>query len=225
MTLTITSKTLNEIPLLKDVPPPILSELVDHARIVELSAGAVLFSQDDLPDAFYLIEDGQLHIERHYETGEYRVLTTIGPYETVGEMSSLADQPRAVTVTAVSDCVLVAIERASFLDLLKRHPDVASPIMVKLAQQLHATHLNLHEYAIGNPQARLANLLLLMADNETGEVSHHLKKHQVANAAAVDSVWLDMMLRDWADKGYLSMDGREVVLQDVEMMREIAGLA
>ena len=225
MTISITPKTLIEIPLLKDISPKILSELVDHARIVELSAGDALFKQDDPPDAFYLIEDGQLHIERHYETGEYRVLTTIGPYETLGEMSALADQPRAVTVTAVSDCILIAVERSSFLEVIKRHPEVASTVMVRLAQQLHATHLNLHEYATGNPEARLANLLLLMADNETGVVSHHLKKHQVSNAAAVDSVWLDMTLRDWADKGYLSLNGREVVLQDVEMMREIAGLA
>jgi CRP-like cAMP-binding protein len=225
MSLTVTSKTLTEIPLIKDLSPKILTELVDHARIVELSAGDVLFKQDDLPDAFYLIEDGQLHIERHYETGEYRVLTTLGPYETLGEMSALANQPRAVTVTAVSDCMLIAIERASFLSVIDRHPEVASNAMMKLAAQLHATHLNLHEYASGNPEARLANLLLLMADNETGVVSQHLKKHQVANAAAVDDVWLDRTLRDWARNDYLTINGREVILQNIGMMREIAGLA
>lgn len=224
MSLTVTPKTLHEIPLIKDLSSNILNELVAHSHVLELQAGDVLFKQNDPPNAFYLIEDGQLHIERYYETGESRVLMTIGPYETVGEMSVLADQPRAVTITAVSDCLLVAIERADFLDVINRHPEMANSLLQKLADQLHATHLNLHEYAFGNPEARLANLLLLMADNDTGEISHHLKKHQVANAAAVDSVWLDQTLREWANRGYISMNGREVILQDAAYMREIAGL-
>lgn len=221
----VTVQHLREIPIFQDLPQDLLNTLAQQCRQVDIHAGESVFYQGDDSPAFYVVEDGQLHVIRHYDTGEDIVLATFSPYEIIGEMSMFAQEPRTVTVMAVSDCVLVEITYAALTTLMSQHPVMTMTVLTALSKRLHRINLLMHEFALGNPAARLANLILLMADNVTGPISVNARLQQMARAAGLDMGALNTILSEWVGRGYISRAGNQLSLMNVEAMSEIAGNA
>jgi CRP/FNR family transcriptional regulator len=224
--LTVTPTKLAEIPLFEDVAPAALAELADHIQVMEVHAGETLFKQGDPTDRLYLIESGQIHVVRHYDDGEDVILQTLSPYEALGEISMLADERRQVSAITVSDCTLIALERSVLYGTMEKHPQMSATLLKHVAARLHEEHLRLREFAVGSPNARLANLFLLMADNNPGPgvIARTANQGEIARAAGVDAKWLASTLRDWEGKGYIEMDGQTLMLRDLAALREMTKL-
>ncbi|MBN1966351.1 MAG: Crp/Fnr family transcriptional regulator, partial [Anaerolineae bacterium] len=161
MSATATADDLRMARLFRDLPQAALDELAAQSRLLELRAGEKLFAQDDASDALYILQEGQIHVLRQHPTGEEVVLATEVPYYVIGEISALAGERRSGAVAAVTDSVLVAINRAAVFDVCNRFPDVAASLITYLSGRLYRMNLLVREYAIGNVAARVASALLL----------------------------------------------------------------
>ncbi len=65
-----------------------------------------------------------------------RVLEKIGPGGVFGEMALVNQAPRAATATTETDCTLLAINRADFMNLLKIKPAFAMNLLKALSERL-----------------------------------------------------------------------------------------
>jgi CRP-like cAMP-binding protein len=222
-TTQVTAQKLREISLLQEASAEALTELAAHAFVRDLHAGETLFEQDAPGDAFYLIEEGQMHIVRHYASGEEVVLATLGPYDVVGELSGVVGQPRTGSVVAASDCTLIGLEHRALMHAVEHIPGVASSVMRQLGLRLYRMNLQVREHAIGNAQARVASLLLLLAGDKPGLITPTARIIRMARATGMDPDMLERLLREWARLGYLEFDGRRLGLRSVEAIRGIAG--
>ena len=213
---------LKDVHFLRTIPEPLVQQLAAACRTVELDAGDNLFRQDDPGDSFYIIEDGQVHVTRHYENGEELILATLGPYEVVGEMSMLAREKRGVSVDAVGDCSLTALDSDLFYDTMASHPEMAAEVLASIGKYLHNLHRNVHEHSICDAEVRLASLLLLMVDHDSGIVTEQLHRRQMARASGVDSVWLKQTLKLWEAQGIVQQIEHQLRIIDMAALRDIA---
>ncbi len=78
-----------------------------------LAAGETAFREGGPPVAAYLIERGEVRLS----AGAVE-LARLGPGDLLGEMAVLDDAPHTVTATALSDCVLLALDRAQIAERL-----------------------------------------------------------------------------------------------------------
>jgi NTE family protein len=129
---------------------------------VTLPGGATLFEQGDHADAYYVLLRGRLAVFRSNEAGHEQRLVDIGVGEGVGEMALLSDEPRAATVRAVRDVELVALDAASFLDLVERVPEVGIGVMRSLVHRLRAT------MAATPARPRVATVTVITLDDRPG---------------------------------------------------------
>jgi predicted MFS family arabinose efflux permease len=83
--------------------------------LVEVTApgGDTLITTGEVSDRFYLIADGDLEV---FVDGALR--RVCGPGDGVGEIGLVRDVPRTATVRARNDTVLLALDRATFLDVV-----------------------------------------------------------------------------------------------------------
>ncbi len=213
---------LRDVHFLRTTPEPLIHQLAAACRAVELEAGDNLFRQDDPGDSFYIIEDGQVHVTRHYENGEELILATLGPYEVVGEMSMLACEKRGVSVDAVGDCSLTALDSDVFYATMATHPEMATQVLTSIGKYLHSLHRNVHEHSICDAEVRLASLLLLMVDHASGIVTERMHKRKMARATGVDTVWLKQTLRLWEEQGIVQQVEQQLRVANMAALREIA---
>ncbi len=94
-------------------------------RTRRFSPGEVLFSAGEPGDGFYLIESGRVQIFAAVGTGDPRLLATLGPGDTVGEMAVLDDAPRSATARAETATETRHMGRDELLQLLEQQPGLA----------------------------------------------------------------------------------------------------
>lgn len=229
MAATIDYHKLSAIPIFKNLPPETLAPLAANIRMVDLYAGEVLFQQGDIARTLYLIETGKIQIIREYDSKEEIVLATLGPGEVVGDLSMIVGEPRTARVVATESTQLLALDRDTFFATIGANPDMAVDVLVQLGLRLQAANLRIRELAATQPAARLASVILLLAEHDgairTGLVTASFHIQRVARAAGVDTNSLKDILYEWSEEGFIGLDGRRLLLHDPAALEEIAGWA
>jgi len=101
---------LRGVPLLALLPEPTLEALARSAVRVEAAPGEAVIREGEPGELFYIVESGEVEV-----TKEGRHVATLGAGDYFGEIALLRDVPRTATVTAKSETVLQALDRATFV--------------------------------------------------------------------------------------------------------------
>jgi CRP-like cAMP-binding protein len=104
-----------------------------------LSAGEVLFSQDDTADFAYAVDEGWISISRNDPDGNEMILANLSKGALFGELALFDGETRSATATAVTNSELITIERADMLELLRQNPDQMERLLEHFARRLRAT--------------------------------------------------------------------------------------
>ena len=108
---------LAQLPILSPVPQRTLELLSWSAVLVEEPAGAVIVSEGDAGELFYVVMEGEVTVS---QVG--RELRTLGPGSGFGEIALLRDSPRTATVTARTPVALATLAREDFLVAVTGQP-------------------------------------------------------------------------------------------------------
>lgn len=98
-------------------------------------AGQTILREGDLGETAYIIQKGQVEIRRGSGDGAL-YLATLGPGETLGEMSMIDDKPRSATAVALQDAELTEIHRDDFFEALQTDPEATIMILKSLFERL-----------------------------------------------------------------------------------------
>jgi hypothetical protein len=122
---TVRIAMLCSLGIFRALPVPELEGLAQNASDVSVPAGDVIVRQGDVGDRYFAIADGTVEVLRDGVRQN-----TLGRGEGFGEVALIDDIPRTATVRAITDTMLVAIERTPFLVAITGH----APTNHKVAQ-------------------------------------------------------------------------------------------
>lgn len=227
MTQPISVKDLSDFTLFKSIADDeSLSDLVEHCQLVVLDAGETLFEQDDSAEHLYLVLEGQVALIRRYDDGDV-VLANVGPQEVIGELSMIVKEPRTASAIALEKSRMIMLHRDQLFHYFARYPGVAMELMMHLAHRLRDVTLMVREWSLDNAEARLASLVLFLAEEDghikTGLISTNLRMRNLARGVGVSIEWLADTLETWSLEGYIGVDGRRFLLHDKEALIALAG--
>ncbi|HUD42092.1 MAG TPA: EAL domain-containing protein [Dokdonella sp.] len=99
-----------------------------------VAAQELIFAEGDPPTTAFLVESGRIEIST-VQHGRVQVLGELGPGELLGEMAVLDNSLRSTSARALSDCVLLPIDRDQFSERLEAaDPVVRALLMSQLAR-------------------------------------------------------------------------------------------
>lgn len=124
---------LRNVPLFSSLAAKELGRIATVAEEVIYPAGSTIVREGDYGDCMFLITDGEVAVMR----GDHQV-ALLGPKEYFGEMSILDGEPRAASVVARQDCLLLRIGQREFHEILSRHFDASLSIIRTLCQRLRS---------------------------------------------------------------------------------------
>ena len=101
---------LRKSPIFAPLPEATVEQLADRLEEVRVAAGHEIVRQGEAGDRFYLVREGTLDV-----AVDGRPVQHLGPGESFGEIALLRGVPRTASVTARSDAVLYALDRAAFI--------------------------------------------------------------------------------------------------------------
>jgi CRP/FNR family transcriptional regulator, cyclic AMP receptor protein len=216
--------------VLADVP--LFAALDDDAAQVlstalttrQVPRGHVVFNEGDAGDRLFVVLDGKVKISRTASDGRENLLTVLGPGEMFGELSLFDPGPRTATATAVTDSTLASLDHDDLRPLLLERPVVAVHLLRALAQRLRRTNEAMADLVFSDVPGRVANALLGLAekfgvtDSDGVRVQHDLTQEELAQLVGASRETVNKALSEFANRGWLRLEGRTVLLLDTERL-------
>lgn len=107
---------------------------------LQLATGEIVFEEGDSPTSAFLIESGRIEIVT-VRDGVPMVLSVLGPGDLLGEMAVIDDAPRTATARALTDAVLIEVDRAQINERIdSSDPIVRALLKGQLSRYRSALH-------------------------------------------------------------------------------------
>ena len=149
---------LSQFPLFSELPRGELKYLAHTLDSLSLSAGTVIFREDELGDSFYIVVSGSVDVIMGMATPDEKLLVTLGPGEYSGEMSLvIPGGRRSASTRTSSDSHLLVMTRQDFDDLLHRQPHLAYVMVKVMSSRLrHSDYVAFNDLREKNHQLQIA---------------------------------------------------------------------
>ncbi len=116
-----------------------LRRFLGRVRLARFERGAEIFARDQASTGFYLVRDGEVHIERpNEETGVFEVVAIEGRGMVFGEVSFLSADLHSSRARAALESSVYIIPGDAFLELLHVEPSVGEALSQILSQRLYS---------------------------------------------------------------------------------------
>ena len=150
--------------LASDKQTAALMGLFGHGTKLNYRKGEYIIRPGDQPSAVYYIDEGLVKAFNISKYGEENLLIIRKSYEIFPLIWALTGQERRIIYQAMTPVSLRRISRRVYLNFLKSHPGVLSPIldMVTEMYRIHSERILNLEYR--TVRERLASFLLTMAE-------------------------------------------------------------
>jgi CRP-like cAMP-binding protein len=191
---------------------------------VKIAKGSILFKEGDDGEHLYVIIDGKLKLGTSSGDGRENLLSILGPGEMFGELSLFDPGPRTSTATAVTDAKLLSLGHEKVIPWLKQNPEVSLQLLARLSQRLRRTNEAVGDLVFSDVPGRVAKALIDLGDRfgkTTPEgllVNHDLTQEELAQLVGASRETVNKALADFAGRGWLKLDGRSVLITDVERL-------
>jgi CRP/FNR family cyclic AMP-dependent transcriptional regulator len=130
--------------IFQDLDEEELQRVLHLARHRSFSANALIIKEGESGDSMYIMCEGEVNITKRLtlvldqdlpkEKRMIRLKAADGV--SFGEMALLENDTRTATVTALTDCKLLELNRDDFLGFIREHSVTGCKIMLRLAQLL-----------------------------------------------------------------------------------------
>jgi CRP/FNR family cyclic AMP-dependent transcriptional regulator len=141
-----------------------LAQPGDGRSITKYRKNQVVFSQGDAADAVFYVQKGKLKVTVLSDRGKEAVAAILGPDEFFGEACIAGQVLRLVTVSAMTDAVVVRIEKPAMVRLVQEQPAFSQIFVTHILNRTIRVEADLIDQLFNSSERRLARLLLLLAN-------------------------------------------------------------
>jgi CRP/FNR family cyclic AMP-dependent transcriptional regulator len=199
-----------------------LQEIVALGYSKPMQRGEVLYLQGDPGTALYLIVSGTVLISASSVGGQEMHLNTLVSGDVMGEIALLDGGTRTATATVTEDGMAFCVERAEFLRLLKREPEITTQLLQLVCQRVRWTSGLLEDSVFLSAEARLAKRLLHMGESSGAgsdeQFEVHLSQTELARHLYVTRQVVNQLLQALQKDGIVSIGHRKVVIEDTQAL-------
>jgi CRP/FNR family transcriptional regulator, cyclic AMP receptor protein len=192
--------------------------------------GTALFSEGDVADRVFLIEQGWVTLRIATPAGGEVILGLWGPGDVVGELSALDSEPRTATALAVDEVEAVVAPAGAWRAMLESDPELAGELLRLLAVRLRDSNRQRVEFAMLDCLGRVALRLLELAErfgepsDEGVRIELPLSQEQLASWCDCSREATVKALRTLREVADITTGRRTITLRDPELLRPHARL-
>jgi CRP/FNR family cyclic AMP-dependent transcriptional regulator len=174
---------------------------------------AVIVSEGDDTDAFFIVVSGHAKVYVSDESGREVVLRDLGPGEYFGEMT-LDGLTRSASVMTTEPARLIMIPKAKFRQFVCSHPDFAIHLIEQLIGRIRALTDNVKSLALMDVYGRVARLMLDMARPENGKlvIPEKLTQQDIASRVGASREMISKIFKELVTGGYISINRKRITI-------------
>jgi CRP-like cAMP-binding protein len=194
------------------------------------TAGTVLFRDGEPADFAYLLQTGRVRLFKQVGAME-RSLRVVRPGDLFGESALIPGAMRRSTAVALDDTTAIAVDHATFENVLAMHPGVGSSVLEQLLLRLRDAEDQIEILMMRDHQSKVVVALTKLVQREMAagegngaQVSLQVSPLELAAQVGLDVDIVKRVVSQLREGGYVRIRDERVEVTDLETMKELYSL-
>ena len=213
---------LRMVDIFRDLSETDVQEIDRATTITSAHRGKILYMPEETGEVLFMLKEGRIQLYRISPEGKKLVIATLGPGTVFGEMAFIGQGMHNSFAEALEDCVLYVMSRADVEHMLVTKPQVALRIFEVLGRRLKEAEARLAEIAFKSISARLASLLLQLAEEQGGPAITGLTHQNLGEQIGTYRETTTQTLNTFKSAGLIEIGRKRITLLDADGLRRIA---
>ena len=192
-------------------PTKFFAEYGHRGRIAAYQIDEVIFSQGDAADALFYIHKGKVKLAVVSKTGKEAVVALLGATDFFGEGCLAGQSVRMGTATAMTECSLVRLEKASVVEMLHNDPAFSQILLSYVLTRTIRIEEDLVDHLFNSSEKRLARALLLLAnfgkDGKPEQVIAKISQETLAEMIGTTRSRVSFFMNKFRRQGFIKYNG------------------
>jgi len=184
--------------------------------------GRVFYRPEEPGEVLFILKEGRVQLYRISPEGKKLVITTLGPHTLFGEMALLGTKMHNTFAEAIDDCLICVMSRTDLERLILNKPQVALRILEVTGKRLREAEERLENMAFKGIPARLASLLLRLAEEQGNDEIAGLTHQDLAESVGTYRETATQVLNDLKAQGLIEIGRKRIKIVDPVRLTEIA---
>jgi CRP-like cAMP-binding protein len=193
-------------------PKKFLAKVGEGKTIFEYRKDEIVFSQGDVADAVFYIQRGKLKLTVISEQGKEAVIAVLGPGHFFGEGCLNGHPLRLATVTAMDECVITCLAKATMIAAIHNEPDFSELFMSYLLARNSRIEEDLIDQLFNSSEKRLARILLLLAnfgkEGKPEPIAGKLTQEMLAEMVGTTRSRVSFFMNKFRKLGFIAYNGK-----------------
>jgi CRP/FNR family transcriptional regulator, cyclic AMP receptor protein len=185
--------------------------------------GEMIFREGEPANVTFLLQQGRVRLLKRVRMVE-RSLSILQAGDVFGESALIPSSTRMSTAVALSEGLMLALDRAAVRTVLERYPLLAERILGQLVRRLRDAEDQIEVLMLRDTQSKIVSALLKMAKNGAAGVELALSPVELSSRVGLDVETVKRTVQRLRDQQYLRIVGERVEIPDVEALRRLYAL-
>ena len=213
---------LSELAVFQDLSPRDMEELNRITTMSTVQKGRVFYRPEEPGEVLFILKEGKVQLYRISPEGKKLVITTLGSHTLFGEMALLGAKMHNTFAEAIDDCLICVMSRNDLERLILNKPQVALRILEVTGRRLRDAEERLENMAFKGIPARLASMLLRLAEEQGSNEIAGLTHQDLAESVGTYRETATQVLNDLKAAGYIDIGRKRITVLDVEGLTTVA---
>jgi CRP/FNR family cyclic AMP-dependent transcriptional regulator len=216
-------RVLGGTTLFAEVPEGDLEQAATGSRLRRYPRGQVVFSTGDPSDSLLIVVTGRLKVVVRSADGGELMLAVVEPGGVIGELGVIDGGARSADAETLDAAEVLVVPRDVVLDLQRKFPDVTAALLAWVASSFRRLTDATADLVFLDLPRRVAKSLLEHPRDANGAVDLGLSQEQLSHQVAGTRQSVNQALRGFERRGWIAVNGRQIVLRDVAGLARFAG--
>ena len=221
---------LSRTSLFHDLEPEVIGAVASQGHERSYRRGESIFLEGEPSDAFYVIADGTVKVFVHSGSGEQMVFAILSSPESLGDVALFDGGLRSASAEAIETTTRLAVFPLSTVEALVREDArVARALLRAAGVMLRRLSTQTADFVFLDLEGRVAKVLALSVgrrrvDDDAVPLDLGLTQSELGAMVGGSRQSVNQSLHALAHRGFISIDGRNVVVRDLVGLRRRAGM-
>lgn len=190
--------------------------------------GELIYAEGTRIKGCYFIYSGIIKIYQTGHEGKHQIIKFDQEGDLFGFRSVIRHEPACTSIETHSEAILCYIPDSVLLNLIRNNSGFAYDMMQIACKELGDSNRYIRDIAQKSVKERLAEILLLIADDfgieQDGSLKLNITREDLSNFVGTATETVIRLLSDYKNDGLIEVKGRKIKLLNIEKLKTIAGM-
>lgn len=203
-------------------------KITSSKNILHCKKGQTLFIEGGRPNGVYCIHKGRIKIYKRGSEGKEQILYLCSTGDMVGYNALISNNTYTLSAEVMEDSYICFIPKEDFMDGIKESDAFRDILLKTICQQEALLAQMVTGLAQKSVRQRLAAALVMLNDayddDESDANEIGLSREELANIVGTATESVIRLLNDFKEENLVTTNGRKLIVQETEKLRQIANI-